>query len=118
MCVVSPPDEWHNSITIPIFKNEQKICSLFTSILKNKLETQMKNAEEQQGFTKERSITDAVFKTKGKSIEYSIPAYICFIDLTKAFDRGLGNILHILIENKAPANITNIIHNLNNNNRI
>mgnify|MGYP007005567614 CR=1 FL=1 len=45
-------------------------------------------------------ITDAVFiikQIKEKVIEYSMPAYICFIDLTMAFDRvRLGDILHIL----------------------
>lgn len=46
-----------------------------------------------------------------------MPAYICFIDLTKAFDRvRLGDILNILIENKTPTSITKIDHNLNNNN--
>lgn len=58
-----------NSITIPIFQKLQKTCpqnyrgitllntamKLFTSILKNKWETQIKNAEEQQSFTKGRS---------------------------------------------------------------
>ncbi|XP_056633386.1 uncharacterized protein LOC130442984 [Diorhabda sublineata] len=128
------PDEWHNSITIPVFKKGLKTCpenyrgitllntvmKIFTSILKDKLQTQIKNAEEQQGFTKGRSITDAVFiikQIKEKATEYNMPAYICFIDLTKAFDRiRLGDILHILMENKAPANITKIIHQLNNNN--
>ena len=37
---------------------------LFTSIIKYKLETQIKNAEEQQGFIKGRSITDTVFVIK------------------------------------------------------
>ena len=37
---------------------------LFTSIPKDKLETQIKNAEEQHGFIKGRSITDAVFIIK------------------------------------------------------
>ena len=73
--------------------------------------------KEQQGFTKGQSISDAVFiikQIKENAIEYTIPAYICFIDLTMAFDRvGLGDILYILIENGAAANITKIIHNLN-----
>lgn len=96
------------------------VMKLFTGILKDKLEAQIKNAEEQQGFTKGRSITDAVFiikQIKEKATEYNTPAYICFINLTKAFDRvRLGDILHILMEDKAPANITKIIHKLNSNN--
>ncbi|CAG9839124.1 unnamed protein product, partial [Diabrotica balteata] len=93
---------------------------LFTGILKDKLEKQITNAEEQQGCTKGRSITDAVFKInqiKEKAIEFGMPAYICFIDLTKAFDRvRLGYSLNILIENETPTSITKILHNLNNNN--
>ena len=65
-------------------------------------------------------ITDAVFiikQIKEKVIEYSMPAYICFIDLTMAFDRVyLGVILHILIEHWPPGNITKIVHSLNINN--
>ena len=83
---------------------------LFTNILKGKLETQIKNAEEQQRFIRGRSITDAVFVIKQeKTTEFNIPAYIYFIDLTMAFDRvRLGDILNILIENKLPANIRTI----------
>ena len=128
------PEEWHNSITIPIFKKGQKTCpenyrgitllnttmKLFTGVLKDKLERHITNAEEQQGFTKGRSTTDAVFiikQIKEKAIEFGRPAYICFIDLTKAFDRvRLGDILNMLIETKTPSSITKIIHNLNNNN--
>ncbi|CAG9829667.1 unnamed protein product [Diabrotica balteata] len=92
---------------------------LFTSILMNKLERQITNGEE-QGFTRERSITDAVFiikQIKEKAIEFGMPAYTCFIDLTKVFDRvRLGDILNILIENKTPTNTKKIVHNLNNNN--
>ena len=60
------PEEWDNSITIPIFKKGRKAypqsyggitllnttMKLFTSILEGKLETQIKNAEEQRGFIK------------------------------------------------------------------
>jgi len=63
---------------------------VFTGILKKRLETQLTNREEQQGFRRKRSTTDAIFiikQLKEKSIEFNTPAYVCFIDLTKAFDR-------------------------------
>ncbi|XP_048521459.1 uncharacterized protein LOC125504114 [Dendroctonus ponderosae] len=50
----------------------------FTGILKNKLEEHIKTREEQQGFRRNRSTTDAIFTAL---------AYMCFIDMTKAFDR-------------------------------
>ena len=95
---------------------------LFTSILEDKLETQIKNAEEQQGFVKGRSITDTVFITKQikeKAKKLNTPVYICFIDLAMAFDRvRLGGILNILIENKVPDNVTRTSHDVNTNNAI
>lgn len=43
-----------------------------------------------QGFRSGRSCTDAVFVLRQiveRSIEYNKSAYLCFIDLQKAFDR-------------------------------
>ena len=76
--------------SIPIFKKGQKTCSggnnspnttmkLFSSILEDKLEAQIKNAEEQQGFIKGRSMTDAVFiikQIKEEATEFNVPTYI------------------------------------------
>lgn len=129
------PTEWHKSITIPIFKKGQKTnpdnyrgitllntsMKLFTGILKERLETQITNKEEQQGFRRNRSTTDAIFiikQLKEKSIEFNTPAYVCFIDLTKAFDRvRLYDIVNILMAREAPDTIVRAIHNLNMNNR-
>ena len=84
------------------------------------LETQLKNAEEQQGFTKERSITDAVFITKQikeNATEFNTPAFICFVDPTMTFNRARWkDIQNILTENNVLANRTRTIHNLNTNN--
>lgn len=47
-------------------------------------------SKEQQGFRKNRSTVYAVFIVRQvikKVIEYNIPAYLCFIDMTKTFDR-------------------------------
>lgn len=93
---------------------------LFTGVLKDKLEKHIAIREEQQGFRKGRSTTDAIFITKQikeKAIEYNTPAFICFIDLTKAFDKvQLSDVTNILIEKETPANIVKVIRNLNNGN--
>ena len=125
-------EEWHNIITIPMCKKRQRICpqnygviillntTMKLFILQRQTGTQIKNSEEQQDFIKEKSITDAVSiikQIKEKATDFIIPGYICFNDLTMAFDRvRLGDILSILIENKVPANITSTIHNLNTDN--
>ena len=46
--------------------------------------------EEQQGFRKNRSAIDAIFTIRQiaeKAIEFNKPAFMCFVDLTQAFDR-------------------------------
>ena len=46
--------------------------------------------EEQQGFRKNRSAINAIFTTRQiteKAIEFNKPAFMCFVDLTQAFDR-------------------------------
>ncbi|XP_030763856.1 uncharacterized protein LOC115888310 [Sitophilus oryzae] len=58
--------------------------------MKGKLEKQITNRNEQQGFRRNQSNTDAIFiikQIKEKAIEFNTPAYICFNDLTQAFDR-------------------------------
>jgi hypothetical protein len=128
------PNEWKMSITIPIFKKGDKtnpenyrgislLCAiqkLFTSILKRKLEQIIENNDEQQGFRRNRSTTDAVFvltQIKEKSLEYNEPAFMCFVDLTKAFDRVLlEDVTAILSEKGTPSPIIKSIQNLNTNN--
>jgi hypothetical protein len=43
--------------------------------------------EEQQGFMKNRNNKLIIRQIEEKSMEYNTPAYLCFIDLTKVFDR-------------------------------
>jgi len=60
---------------------------LFTGISKERLETEITNSEEQQGFRRNRSTTDAIFimkQLKEKSIEFNTPA--C---LLHRFDQGI-----------------------------
>lgn len=128
------PEDWHRSYTIPIFKKGIKtipenyrgitlLCSamkLFTSLIKDILESQITNREEQQGFRKQRSTTDAIFvlrQIKEKAIEFNTPAYVCFVDLTKAFDKvRLSDVLRLLAEHSVHPDIIEVIRRLNNNN--
>lgn len=128
------PSDWHESVTIPIFKKGQKTLpenyrgitllnssmKLFTHILKRKLEAQIQNREEQQGFRRNRSTTDALFiikQLKEKAIEYNVPAYLCFVDLTKAFDKvRLTDVINLLKEKESPDNLVKVIHCLNTGN--
>jgi len=88
--------------------------------LKERVETQITNREEQQGFRANRSTSDVIFiikQLKEKSIEFNTPAYVCFIDLTKAFDWVcLSDIINILIAKKTPDTIVRAVRSLNRNN--
>ncbi|XP_055389945.1 uncharacterized protein LOC129618936 [Condylostylus longicornis] len=98
------PIGWKNSITMPIFKKGDKadpqnyrgICllsalvKLFTKILSQNITETAGISEEQQGFRTNRSTVDAIFilsQILEKAIEYNHPAFMCFIDLAKAFDK-------------------------------
>jgi endonuclease/exonuclease/phosphatase family metal-dependent hydrolase len=127
----SIPNEWRTSVTIPIFKKGQKflpenyrgislLCStlkLLTSILRDKMESIITNREEQQGFRSNRSTTDAIFilrQVREKSLEYNTPAFLCFVDLTKAFDRvKLKDVIDILIEQNVPSQVIKLVQELN-----
>lgn len=128
------PNAWKKSITIPIFKKGNKkeptnyrgitllssAMKLLTNIIATQLNEIIPMNEEQQGFRKNRSTTDAIFiirQIAEKAIEYNKTAYICFVDLTKAFDRiKLQDVITIMKEKHVPNNIIRIIRNLNANN--
>ena len=124
------PDEWCSSIAILMFKKgDKKIPSnyrsinllnttlkLTTKILTNIINSMITLSDEQQGFRTGRSCTDAVFVMRQimeKSIEYNRPAYLCFIDLEKAFDRvQLRDIIHLLYDRQIPHNLIKTIENI------
>lgn len=100
----SVPLECKDSILVPIFKkgdrkapqNYRRIhllsttLKLTTRIITEKLKTIITLEDEQQVFRSGRSCNDAIFLIRQivkKSIEYNKPAFICFVDLKKAFDR-------------------------------
>ena len=98
------PIGWKASVTIPVFKKGSKTdpencrgmtlinssTKLFTKLILNQLLKHISPREEQQGFRKNRSTMDAISFVRQmveKAIEFNKPAYLCFVDLTKAFDR-------------------------------
>lgn len=98
------PKKWKKSNTIPMFKKGKKtspdnyrgitllnsILKTFTKLILEELCKSIQIREEQQGFRKNRSTIDAIFIVRQiaeKSREYNKPAYLCFVDMTKAFDR-------------------------------
>lgn len=128
------PNDWKASVTIPVFKKGSKsdpenyrgitlmnsTTKLFTKLILNQLLKHISPREEQQGFRKNRSTTDAIFIVRQiveKAIEFNKPAYLCFVDLTKAFDRvRLQDVIKCLKERAVPSGAIKIIQELNSNN--
>ena len=127
------PTEWKESITIPILKKGSRkdpanyrgitllssILKLFTKILSDEIHARGM-CEEQQGFRKNRSTIDAIFTIRQiaeKSIEYNKIAYMCFVDLTKAFDRvRLPDVVRLLKKKNVHPDLIKIIVELNTDN--
>ena len=64
---------------------------LFTKVILSKLLNYIQPREEQQGFRKNRSTTDAIFILRQiveKSIQFNHPTYLCFVELKKSFWSG------------------------------
>ena len=125
------PEKWKESIIIPIYKKGCKAdpenyrgisllnttLKLFTRVILSKLLTYVQPKEEQQGFRKNRSTTDAIFIMRQiveKSIEFNNPAFLCFVDLKKAFDRvRLDDVEDCLREREVPEHLVRMIRELN-----
>ena len=127
------PESWKHSFTIPIFKKgDRKVCDnyrgitllsaalkLFTKILSEAIaDTGIE--EEQQGFRRNRSTIDAIFIVRQiveKAIEFNKPAFLCFVDLTKAFDQvRLQDVLCILQKRNVDGKIIAAVQSLNTGN--
>ena len=76
--------------------------------------------EEQQGFRRNRSTIDAIYIVRQiveKALEFNKPAFLCFVDLTKAFDQvRLEDVLSILQKRNVDARIIAAVRTLNTNN--
>ncbi|KAF2896729.1 hypothetical protein ILUMI_09445 [Ignelater luminosus] len=84
------PEDWKLAIILPIFKNGSVPCKIYKqneAKLGATGEPQLK--EEQCGFRKGRGTYDLIFKIRQlieKLLERDIRIYVCFVDLTKAFE--------------------------------
>lgn len=125
------PNEWKTSITILIFKKGDKknpanyrgislldtIMKLFTGIIADSICDLVPINEQQQGFRKKRSTTDAIYVIRQiieKAIEFNNPVFMCFVDLIKAFDKiKLSDVTNILKEPNVPLKIIRLIEELN-----
>lgn len=91
-------------------------------IIKTKINSIISLSDEQQGFRTGRSCTDAVFVLRPiveKSLEYNKPAFLCFIDLQKAFDRvRLKDIIFLLYNRRIPMSLIKAIENIYTRNKI
>ena len=112
-----------SSITVEIFKKGDKTdpanyrgitllstsLKLLTKIIAKEITSITPTNEEQQGFRKNRSTTNALFifrQLVEKSIEYSNPVHLYFVDLTRAFDRvQLKDVITILENSNMPERI-------------
>uniref|UniRef100_A0A1B0GQC6 Uncharacterized protein n=1 Tax=Phlebotomus papatasi TaxID=29031 RepID=A0A1B0GQC6_PHLPP len=129
------PTDWKTCITIPIFKKGSKtepknyrgitllsmVQKLLTKLMGRIIVQQIPMPEEQNGFRHNRSTTDAIFIVRQlveKSIEFDKPLFMCFVDLTQAFDRvRLEDVLTILQEHNLNVDIINVVKDLNINNQ-
>ena len=93
---------------------------LLTKIITQHLSSTVSINEEPQGLRQNRSTIDAIFILRQiieKSIKFNKPAFLCFVDLTQAFDRvQLKDVLKILQERRFGNNIIQVIKQLNTNN--
>jgi hypothetical protein len=76
--------------------------------------------DEQQGFRRGRSCTDAIFVVRqlaDKAMEFNRHFFFCFIDIEKAFDKiRLKHVLNILKSQDMPTGIINLIRDIYTNN--
>lgn len=109
------PHEWTKAHINNIYKKgDRKNCSnyrglsvinslsrLYGKIIKNKIEKEMTDVEEQNGFRAGRSCMDSIFSLKQvieKRLAHNLSTHIVFIDLTKAYDSVPLSMLWIAME--------------------
>jgi len=122
------PQEWETGMLININKKGTKskcenyrgitllptAYKLFTNIIKNRLNKHVEEemVEEQCGFRKGRSCTDAIFTVQQiieKRKEHNLPLFLLFIDYEKAYDNVNRDKLWEMMDNKIPNYLLNII---------
>ena len=97
---------------------------VYTAIIKSKLQPIAEDflQEEQCGFRKERSCTDAIFVIKQlmeKRREFNLPLFLLFLDYEKAYDRvDRQKFWEILKDYNVPQNLINPIKSIYDNTQI
>ena len=123
------PQEWETGIVINIHKKGTKskcenyrgitllptAYKLFTNIIKkNRLNEHVEEemVEEQCGFRKGRSCTDAIFTVQqiiDKRKEHNLPLFLLFVDYEKAYDNANRDKLWEIMDNKIPNYLLNTV---------
>jgi hypothetical protein len=96
---------------------------LFANIIKNRLNEHLEDemVEEQCGFRKGRSCTDAIFTVQQiieKRKEHNLPLVLLFIDYEKAYDNVNRHKLWEMMDNKIPNYLLNTIKCIYRNTKI
>ena len=99
------PDEWRNSILVPIYKNKGDVqdcgnyrgiklmshtMKIWERVMDGRLRDMIEIGDEQFGFMPGRSTTDAIFALRQLMEKYregQLNLHCVFIDLEKAYDR-------------------------------
>lgn len=130
------PDEWCNSIFIPIFKKGSPLdCSnyrtialiphaskIFLTIINERLKPFLlpQISDEQTGFIPGKGTREQILNLRQiieKAREYNIEMYLCFVDYSKAFDKVKWNKLWtILLEMGTPPHLIYLVKQLYENN--
>jgi hypothetical protein len=131
------PQEWETGMVINIHKKGTKskcdnyigitllptAYKLFANKIINRLNEHMGEEiiEEQCGFRKGRSCTDAIFTVQqimGKRKENNLPLFILFVDYEKAYDNVNRDKLWEIMENKVPNYLLNKIKSIYRNTKV
>ena len=126
------PQEWKNAILIPLHKKkDRKVCDNYRGIallsvpgkvlslillerLENIIDPQL--LESQCGFRQGRGTIDQIWLTRQiieRAVEYETAAYLCFVDLTKAYDSvDRAALIAILKSYKVPRQLIDIIQEM------
>jgi len=131
------PQEWERGMAINIHKKGTKskcknyrgitllptAYKLIANIIKNRLNEYLEDemVEEQCGFRKGRSCTDAIFTVQqiiAKRKEHNLPLFLLFIDYEKAYDNVNRYKLWEMMDNKIPNYLLNTIKCIYRNTKI
>ena len=121
------PQEWKDATLVSLFKKDQKMCDLsllrvpwkvLTLILLDRLQAIIdpQLMEAQCGLRKRRETVDQLWVVRQvveRATEYRTPLYLCFVDLTKAYNSvNRQAMIAVLKEYGVPQQLVEIIEDL------